>query len=181
MIPGTTSNGDTVKDIVVDNSGNIFLAGLFQNMTINGNTYKAAAANSDAYYLKLDSALNFLGIYLIQGPQNQNIPRLIDFSGTKFIASGSSKGSTAFDYTKPTVFDDPSSAQYYTYYTKFDFETTTLSANEQRAKSQFSISPNPVVSEDIKTLNVSMLPNGIYILQSTDAKGNTQQTKMIKR
>ncbi len=209
VIPGTTTNGDTVKDIMIDNSGNILLAGLFQNITINGNTYSSATPNSDAYYIKLDSSQNFLGIYLIQGPQNQNIPRLIDLSGTQFIASGSSKGSTAFDYTKPTVFDDPSSAQYYTYYTKFDFETTTLSANEQSVKSQFSIYPNPVVSEvnlkstnpvscvyifnmegrkvyaksgiDIKTLNVSMLPNGIYILQSTDAKGNTQQTKMIKR
>lgn len=209
VIPGTTSNGDTVKDILVDNSGNIFLAGLFQNITIGGNTYSAAAANSDAYYIKLDPSMNFSGIYLIQGPQNQNIPRLVDLSGTKFIASGASKGITAFDYTKPTVFEDPSSAQYYTYYTKFDFETTTLSTTEQSLKSKFSIYPNPVVNDvnlkstdvinavsifnmegrkvygksgiDIKNLNVSMLPNGTYILQSTDAKGNTQQTKMIKK
>lgn len=209
VIPGTTSNSDTIKDILIDTTGNFILTGLFQNMTIGGNNYAASATNSDNFYLKLDSALNFVGIYLVQGSNIRSVPFVIDLPQSRFVAIGSSKGGAAFDYTNPANVMSPSIAQYYTYLTKFDFEPTALSTQEQSANAKIAIYPNPAVNEvnlksrnsinavsifnmegrkvysnvgsNLKKLNVSMLPSGVYLLQSTDAKGTTQQTKLIKK
>lgn len=209
VIPSTTANGDVVKDIMIDDDGNFILAGLFQNMTIGTQNYVATAANSDIFYLKLNAALQFKAIYLIQGPLLQSSPLINSLQGSKLVGIGSTKGSTAFDYTNGTNFESPSTAAYFIYFTKFDFETSTLAANEQAVNSKISVYPNPAVNEvniksdtainsvslfnmegrkvynmngsNLKTLNVAMISGGTYILQTKDAKGNTQQTKLIKK
>lgn len=209
VIPSTTSNGDVIKDIMIDEDGNFILAGLFQNMTIGTQNYIATGTNSDIFYLKLNADLEFKEIYLIQGVLLQGSPLINSLQGSKLVGIGSSKGSTSFDYTNGSNFETPSSAAYFTYITKFDFETTTLASSEQTVKGKISIYPNPMVNEvnlksphainavsifnmegrnvynkvgnDIKTLNVAMLPSGIYILQTKDQKGNAQQTKLIKK
>ncbi len=209
IVLGITSNGDEMRDIYVDGSGNIYLSGLFQNITVAGNNYTTAAANSDIYYLKLDSSLAFKGIYLIQGTNTQAAPLITQVSGDTFLGIGATRGATAFDYSKPTVTENPSTAQYYTFFSKFDFNETNLATGEVSGKSKISVYPNPAVSTvnlksdnsissvfifsldgkqvynykgtDVKTINVSMLTSGMYILQTTDNKGNSAQTKLLKK
>ncbi|MEZ4853750.1 T9SS type A sorting domain-containing protein [Flavobacterium sp.] len=207
VIPGTTSNLDTIKDIVITDDGSLVLAGLFQNITLDGNNYAASATNADAYYLKLDSSLNFSSIYLIQGVQAQSNPFVQTLDATKFIGIGSSRGVAAFDYTNPSTTEGNATPQSFVYITKFDFEAT-LNAATFNAINDLLVYPNPVqstlninsknkivaldiynlqgrkvfsqVNTQIVNADVTILPSGTYILQVKDENGTIATQKLIK-
>ena len=208
VIPGSTTNLDTIQDIYFDNSGNLYASGIYQNITVGGTNYVSAATNADNYYLKLDPSMNFSSIYLITGNLAQGVPLITGYDTNKFIASGTSKGPASYDYSNPGTLTDPSAALYYTYLTKFDFETTTMAVNESGSKNKVSIYPNPVKNDvfvksstkinavhifnmegrnvytmqksNISNLNLSVLPKGVYIMQTVDENGKVSQTKLIK-
>lgn len=209
VIPGSTTNADNLRDFYIDDNGNFYLAGLFQNINIGGNNYTSSAANSDVYYIKLNSDMNFSNIYLVKGSQAQDNPLIIPLDSIKFLGTGASKGTTSYDYTNPSNTSNPSTASYYSYITKFDFEANpTLASNELSKKPKISIYPNPAKNDvniktdnrikavaiyntegrkvytaeklELKNINVAMLPSGMYFLQTTDEKGNINQTKLIK-
>ena len=207
MIPGTTSNLDSIRDIYVDTTGKIYLSGLFQNITLNSNNYTANVANADAFYLKLDSSLNFSSIYLIQGDGIQSIPFIQQLADNKFLAIGSSRGVAIFNYANPISTEGNSIPQSYTYVTKFDFETT-LDTNNFESENNFSVYPNPVQSvlnivsqnkivsiniynlegrkvfgqakSEITNVNLEILQTGTYILQMQDENGKIENRKLIK-
>lgn len=207
VIPGTTSNLDSIRDIYVDATGNIYLSGLFQNITLNSNNYTANVANADAFYLKLDSSLNFSSIYLIQGDGIQSIPFIQQLADNKFLAIGSSRGVAIFNYANPISTEGNSIPQSYTYVTKFDFETT-LDTNTFESQNNFSVYPNPVQSvlnivsqnkivsiniynlegrkvfgqakSEITNVNLEILQTGTYILQMQDENGKIENRKLIK-
>lgn len=212
VIPGTTTNGDTVQDILMDSSNNIYLSGTFQNITVGGNNYASTVALADAFYLKLDSNLNFSKMYLEQGDGNQNAPLIQQLNGTKFLVVGGSKLNADFDFTSSVSPEVAPTAQIYTYLTKFDFETTAALGTIDSGvnSSNFTIYPNPAESDiniksakkikmasiysldgkrvmtidnnsNIKNINVSFLPKGVYIVQTTDENGEKAQAKLIKK
>lgn len=207
VIPGTTSNLDTVKDIVIGANNTLILSGLFQNITIGGNNYAASATNADAFFLKLDSNLNFSNIYLIQGSGAQSNPFIQTLGTDRFIGVGSSRGVATYDYANPSSTDGNAVPQSYVYITQFDFEAN-LDTNSFEALNDFTIYPNPAqsilnigsevkivelhiynlegrrvysqVKSEITTANISMLQAGTYILQVKDENGNISTKKIIK-
>ncbi len=210
VIPDSYNVSETAKDIYFDANNNIYIAGMFGNMTVGGNTYTGASStNADNYYLKLDPTMSFSGIYLVKGVQNQGGPYITGYGTNKFIIAGACKGAAAFDYTNPSTTTTYSSAQFYTYLTKIDFDATVLSTSDVANKNKITVYPNPAKSEvflnsntkinsvsifnmegrqvftqkanNIKSLNISILPNGNYILQSVDENGKAAQTKLIKQ
>lgn len=210
VIPGTTTNLDVVRDIYIDqNTNNIYISGLFQSITLNSSVFNSVDANADAFYLKLNSDMTYSSIYLIQGALAQSVPLIMQLSTTKFIAAGASKSNADYDYTSNTSTEVPSNALTYTYITKFDFETTTMGVDDILLNNSLKIFPNPTKSDvnfitntsingvyiynldgklvfsqnrsNIEKINISILPQGTYILQTVDEKGKKLQTKLIKK
>lgn len=209
VIVDSTTNANTIKDILFDASGNIVVSGLFQNMTINSTNYSTPYTNADAFFLRLNPDLSFSSIYLVQGSLAQSIPFIQQLSDGKYIAAGGSKGTTDFDYTSNTSPETAPIALVYTYLTKFDYDTTLLSTSNTNVKSNLAIYPNPAESEvnvvsngniksakiynmegklvfsqekeNLTKINISVLPKGNYIIQTNDGKGNVGQTKLIKK
>lgn len=207
VIPGTTSNLDTVRDIFIDSSGNICLTGLFQNITLNSNNYTSNVANADAFYLKLDSNMNFSSIYLIQGDGIQSAPFIQQLSDDKFLAIGSSRGVAVYNYSNPVTTEGNSIPQSYIYISKFDFDAT-LDTNSFGTENSFSVYPNPVQSilnvvsqnkivtidiynlegrkvfsqskSEITNVNLEILQSGTYILLLQDENGKIENRKLIK-
>jgi hypothetical protein len=207
VIADSSTGSNDIKDIVADGNGNLYLSGAFQTSMIGTNPYTSAGA-ADNFYLKLDPTMNFSGIYIIGGTQGQGVPRIQPLTGTKFVGVGTSSGTADFDYTANTSTVTGTNALTCTYITKFDFETTMLGVSEIDKKFDFSIYPIPakddvnirserkiksasifsmdgkrvynIEKQDIKNINVSMLPTGTYFLQVKDEKGNSNQTKFIK-
>lgn len=208
VIPDSSTSANSIRDIVADDNGNLYLTGTFQTSVIGTAPY-TNAGGVDNFYLKLDSGMNFSGIYIIGGAQDQGSPLIQPLTGTKFVGVGTSSGTADFDYTAntSTVTGNPS-AFTYSYITTFDFETTMLGVNDIAKKFDFSVYPIPakddlnirserkiksvsvfsmdgkrvysIEKQDIKNINVSMLPTGTYFLQIKDEKGNISQTKFIK-
>lgn len=180
-------------------------------ITLGGNNYASYSIIEDAFYLKLDSNLTFSKIYLIQGvngaQKNSFIQKL---DSTKFLAVGSSSAVTDFDFTSSVSPEVTPNAISYIYLTKFDFENTVLDTNDFILdNSTFSIYPNPaeiyiyikstkkirnaaiysfdgknlmtISGSDIKNINVSLLPKGVYIVQTVDENGDKNQSKFIKK
>lgn len=209
VIDDSTANQNMIRDIVSDDKGNIYVSGLFQNMTINGTTYSTPHTNADAFFLKLDDKMMFSSIYLVQGPGQQSAPYITQLNDQKFVITGSSKQKADYDYTSNTSAEIPSNAQSYTYITKFDFEKTNLSTDDIVQSNEFTIYPNPVVDiaqidskqpikiisiytidgkrvmtqekSSMNQINMSILPKGLYILQATDKNGKNYQEKLIKK
>ncbi|WP_276681865.1 T9SS type A sorting domain-containing protein [Empedobacter brevis] len=209
VMEDNTANPNTIKDVFVDDKENIYLSGLFQNMTINATNYSTPYANADTFFLKLDQNMNFSSIYLIQGVGKQSVPYINQLTDTKFITAGASKQNADFDYTTETSPEVPTNAQIYTHITKLDFEKNDLGMVEVKGNKQIDVFPNPVVDIihitsqnklnvvsiynlegktvmkqdkfDLNQINVSFLPKGVYLLQATDEKGNIHQAKFIKK
>ncbi|MCS3871120.1 hypothetical protein J3D55_004036 [Chryseobacterium ginsenosidimutans] len=207
VIADSSTGSNEIRDIVADGSGNLYLSGTFQSSVIGANSYTSAGA-ADNFYLKLDPTMNFSGIYIVGGTQGQGSPLIQPLTGTKFVGVGTSSGTADFDYTANTSAVTGTTASTYTYITKFDFETTMLGVSDIDKKFDFSVYPIPakddlnirserkiksasvfsmdgkrvynIEKQDIKNVNVSMLPTGTYFLQVKDEKGNINQTKFIK-
>jgi hypothetical protein len=207
VIADSSNNDNKIRDIITDDNGNLYLTGTFQDSVIGTNSY-ISAGEGDNFYLKLDSSMNFSGIYVVGGAKAQDLPLIQPLTGTKFLGAGTSRSTTDFDYTPNTSTVTGTSATIYSYITKFDFEDTILGTNDITKKFDFSIYPIPAKNEvnirseskiksisifsidgkrvyeiekkDVKNINVSMLPTGTYFIQVKDEKENISQTKFIK-